>query len=402
MNLHQTPHPMPYTGQLFAYPFRLFFMAGSVWAIVAIALWILQFRGMISLPLGIAGLQWHAHEMIHGFTSAIIAGFLLTAMANWTGTVAPSGERLLGLFALWLLGRLSLLFSAGIPDGVLIASALAFYLALAAYAAYVLIRTGNRRNLIMPLVIVLLAVSVGWLLHAALQGEVAGVRAAEKMALYLITLLMVIIAGRITPAFTGNWLRQTGRSSQPIRRFVVLEVGGVIALLALAVSDVLRANNSVIAALALLAGSIHLLRLVSWQGWRVVGNPLLLVLHLGYLAVVASLFMRAGVVFAPHWGLSAWFHMLGVGAMGILIIGVMTRVSMGHTGRALTLPWLGLAAYGAVIAALMARMVTVLAPGPSYHSWLIASASLWAAAFALFLIGYGRILLSRRADGKPG
>lgn len=387
---------------LLAYPFRLFFVLGSAWAALSALVWVAIFSGLLSAQPGLAvPMHWHAHEMIHGMTSAMIAGFLLTAMSNWTGIPAPSGRLLGALGLLWVLGRLSVWLADALPSALVWSLSPAFYLALAVLALRDLIRSGNRRNLPMPLILLLLGVGSALMLYGADSLRFDWQQAGTLFSLYLIILLMTVIAGRITPAFTANWLRMKGLRHDDLRRLPLLDWGGVVLLVLVAIADITGMQDSLLAALALGAAAVHSLRLWYWRGWRTLDEPLLWVLHLGYLCIALSLGLR-GLTALADIPLSLWYHTVGIGAMGILIVGVMTRVGLGHTGRPLTLPILGLAVYFAMILALASRLITLLVPGVEYLSGLWISAGLWALSFGLFLWVYVPILTAPRPDGKVG
>lgn len=396
-----TKHP---GSSLFLYPFRIFFIAGSIWALLAVVLWVLLLMGKLSLPLGIPASVWHGHEMIHGFTSAIIAGFLLTAMSNWTGIPAISGTPLILLFLLWLAARIALMFSALLPPILMLLTPL-FYLVLVLHTARILLISGNRRNLIMPLVLLFLGSGSSLMLWGAITADYAWVQTGEKASLYLLTLLIAVIAGRITPAFSSNWLRQRGLRHEDVSRLPALEIISILSLLFLAGADLAGAPNGLIALLATITATAHLSRLFLWRGWRVYREPLLWILHLGYLTLVLSLLSRALVAVSPALGLnlnlSSWIHLFGTGTIGIMIIGIMSRVALGHTGRPLLLPPMALAAFVAIITAALTRTLSLMMPG-SYMLWLTMAALLWCLAFALFIICYWKILNSPRPDGKPG
>ncbi|WP_409525795.1 NnrS family protein [Nitrincola sp. MINF-07-Sa-05] len=393
---------------LFLYPFRIFFIAGSIWAVIAVALWISLLMGNLILPLGLPGTVWHGHEMIHGFTSAIIAGFLLTAMSNWTGIPAISGTPLILLFLLWLAARIALIFSALLPPILMFMTPL-FYLVLVLHTARILLISGNRRNLIMPLVLLLLGTGSSLMLWGAISADYAWVQAGEKVSLYLLTLLIAVIAGRITPAFSSSWLRQRGFHHEDLIRLPKLEVICILSLLLLVVADLggadLGTPDWLIALLALFAAVAHLSRLLLWRSWRIHPEPLLWILHLGYFVLVLSLLSRAVVAASPalglHLSLSTWIHLFGTGAIGIMVIGVMSRVALGHTGRPLLLPKLALIAFFTIIATALTRTLSLLVPG-NYLLWLAVSALLWCLAFTLFIVCYWRILSSPRPDGKHG
>lgn len=381
-----------------AHPFRVFFLLTALYGTIVIAAWGAFWLGAIPLALGPNPLQWHAHEMLFGMVPAAIAGFLLTAMCNWTGAQPLRGAGLLILAAVWLAGRVSMWSAAALPMGLVAAVDLAFLPAVAGYAGWVLARHGNRRNL--PLVAVLgLLAAANAMMHMSFLGWYPGAgRVGEVMAIEVIAVLMVVIGGRIIPTFTANWLQARGGARVHEPRW--LAQIGVLAMVLLMGADTLGAAPQWGAALALAAAFCNGWRLVCWRGWAAAADPLVWILHVGFGWIVLALTLRG---LTPWLGLdpTVWMHAMGAGAMGTLIIGVMTRVSLGHAGRALRLPRLALWSYAAVLLAGAVRVA--VAPVPSWAAVGIGvSALAWAAAFGLFLIIYWPILSRPRVDGRPG
>lgn len=386
---------------LWGAPFRPFFIATAAYAIIALVAWLAQLMS----PLQPAGLfepmRWHAHEMIFGMVSAAIAGFLLTAMATWTGTRLLSGPALITLFALWLAGRLAMWSSAWLPGGLISFIDLIFLAVVAAYAGRVIWQAGSHRNLIVVGVIGALwlcnlAFHLGWLL-----GQPLLVQRGELAAIGLIVVLMVIIGGRITPAFTRNWLRRHGQDGKVVRTWAWLEWTGLLSLLALVIVALSGAPNSWLGALASLAAAVQLLRLLLWAGWKTWPDPLMWVLHLAYAWIPLGLGLMAWSLLGPGLPATAWLHALGSGAMGTLILAVMTRVALGHSGRPLQLPAAAVWIYAAIFVAALMRLLTGLGSLP-WSFGLALSTLGWLAAFGLFLLLYWPILTQPRIDGKAG
>lgn len=382
---------------LLAYPFRLFFLLTGMFAALAIIAWAAMLLGWLHLPAGISPRLWHSHEMLYGFVPAAIAGFLLTAMANWTGAPPPSGQRLLALGALWLAGRTAMALVGSLPGWLVAAVDLSFLPTLALYALVVLRRGGNSRNLPLAAVLAILAVGNA-LMHLALLGATPRLgHMGELVALDTITVLMAMIGGRIIPAFTGNWLTRHGEDSPRSRPR--LDQAALLATVLMLPADLLAPASLGAGLVALVAGALHLFRLTSWQGWRARREPLLWILHVGYAWLALALVLKGLTPLLPALGASAWYHALGVGAMGTLIVGVMTRVSVAHTGRPLVLVRGAQPIYWLVIAAAVLRLSAALGAG----LWaLYAAAVAWAAAFTLFLVCYAPILSQPRVDGQPG
>ncbi|MBA6413416.1 NnrS family protein [Parahaliea sp. F7430] len=385
---------------LLAYAFRPFFLLSAFYAAAAMAVWISAILGgPVLLPATLTP-DWHAHELVYGFVGAAIAGFLLTAITNWTGSAPLAGTKLALLLLLWFAGRIAMAFNATLAPAVVALLDLSFLLALALYVALILWRTKNRRNA--PLVLVLLTLVAGnALMHAGwIQRSAELILLGRNLALDLITVLMTIVAGRITPAFSANWLRARGETINTVAtpRLDQAAIGSV-ALMALC--SLAGAAALVTGLIAITAGLLNALRLYRWAGWRIRREPLLWILHLAYGFIVAALLARGLVLLDILQAPSLWQHLIGAGAMGILVLGVMTRVSMGHTGRPLALRPGGLVIYIAIIVAALLRVLVALNT-IDYQSGLLLSAGAWIVAFALFCIAYAPVLWSPRADGRPG
>ena len=384
---------------ILASPFRAFFLLTAIFGVVAIVGWIAMLTGVIPLPPRIAPNWWHAHEMLYGFVPAAAAGFLLTAMPNWTGVAPPRGPVLVALAGLWLLGRFAMLGFNWLPPWVIALIDMAFLPTLAAIGLGMLIISGNTRNL--PIIGVLLALAAGnGLMHTAFMGWApAMARPGELVALDLIALLIAIIGGRITPAFTRNWLNRRGERHDGVRSWPWLEWSSLLSLAALAVVDLVAPRGVAVAIIAGTAAGLHLLRLILWQGWRTRSDGLVWILHLGYAWLPVAFGLRALDAVGLTGSLTAWMHALGVGAVGTMILGVMARVSVAHTGRGLILQpdagWMfGLITIGA---ALRVAAGFALLPGALYGAGIA-----WIGAFALFVVNYGPMLCRPRVDGKPG
>ncbi|EAR21181.1 NnrS family protein [Nitrococcus mobilis] len=383
---------------LLAYPFRLFFLLTGIFGAVAVLVWLAVLLGWLQFPAGISPPLWHSHEMLYGFVPAAIAGFLLTAMANWTGLPPPSGYPLLALGALWLAGRLAMALTGWLPNWLVAAIDLSFLPTLAFYALLILRRAGNSRNL--PLVAVLAVLAAGnVLMHLTLLGLTPTLGyMGELVALDTIAVLMAVIGGRIIPAFTDNWLIRQHKP-QRIRRQPRLDQATLLATILMLPADLLAPASLGAGMIALAAGLFHLLRLCGWQGWHTWREPLMWILHVGYAWLALALLLKGLTPLSAALDTSVWYHTLGVGAIGTLIIGVMTRVTVGHTGRPLTLLRGTQPIYWLVSAAAVLRVSATLSGAP----WMLYAAALaWVAAFALFAVRYAPILSRPRVDGQPG
>ncbi|MDX1606055.1 MAG: NnrS family protein, partial [Candidatus Competibacterales bacterium] len=366
---------------LLEYGFRSFFLLAALAGLGLIAGWLALLHGLRWPGAPLDGSGWHAHEMLFGFGLAAVAGFLLTALAAWTGRAPVRGRTLGGLVAAWLLGRLVLLAGNALPAWLLLPAALAFPLLLAATVTRELLAAGNQRNYPMAGMVALFALFDALTLLAYL-GLLPGARPAPILALHLFLLLITLIGGRIIPAFSANWLRTVGARSLPVTH-PALERLAPILTVAVGLAAGLSSEPWLLAPLAAAAALTHGLRLVAWRGWTTRRNPLLLILHLGYAWLPIGYILLA-LAAAERIAPSAAVHAFAAGAMGGMILAVMPRVTLGHTGRPLTADGLTLALFAAVQTAALGRVGAILLPAV-YQELLVFSGLCWIAAFALFL-----------------
>lgn len=386
---------------ILAYGFRPFFLLTGIYGALVVLGWLAYLFGGWPLPLGWSPFKWHSHEMLYGFVPAAIAGFMLTAITNWTGARPLDGGRLLALVLLWGAGRVAFWTAGWLPMMLVAAIDLAFLPVLALYVARVILAYGNKRNLIMVAVLALLSLG-NLLMHIGfITGKTAWLNAGELLGFNLILLLMAVIGGRIIPAFSANWLRLQGADPALVTRSALTDRLALGSLAVLLLLDLFPVPVVLTAALALLTAGVHGVRLVQWAGWRTAAEPLLWILHLAYFWVVLALLLRGLAPFVPGITDSLWQHTAGVGATGILILGVMTRVVMGHTGRPLKLVRFGSIIYLAIIAAALLRMAAAL-QWLDYRLGVTLSGVAWILAFSLFVVLYWPILTQARADGRPG
>lgn len=383
------------------YAFRPFFLLTGIYGALVILAWVGFLFADLPLELGWSPLHWHSHEMIYGLVPAATAGFILTAVTNWTGAPPLRDRGLMLLVLLWIAGRLAFWLATWLPQWLIAALDLAFLPVLAVYFARVLLLHNNRRNLILVAVLVLLFIG-NLLMHIGfINGTTQLIRAGQLLGLNLIALMMVIIAGRITPLFTINWFKNNNGDPDWVIRSPWTDRLAMISVAMLVIADVLNLSALFVGSLALFAGLINGFRLAQWSGWRATSEPLLWILHLAYLWIVAALLLRGASVFSSVVADSLWQHALGAGAMGSLILGVMTRVALGHTGRPLKLPRFGWIIYVAISIAAVVRLAAA-ANLLDYRLGITLAGISWILAYALFTLIYWPILTSPRHDGKPG
>jgi uncharacterized protein involved in response to NO len=374
--------------------FRLFFPATGVWALAAVAVWLAAFQGDLSIPTGFSPVAWHAHEMIFGFVPAAIAGFLLTAMPNWTGRRPIQGLHLATLFVLWLAGRAAVGTSALIGAGDAAVVDLAFLAALFGTVLREIVAGRNWRNL--PIAVFLLALFAGnALMHLEAAGMATTGAAGQRLGIAVVVLLISLIGGRIIPNFTRNWLRLHGATRMPAEHGLV--DGASIAILIVALTAwVVAPQNSVTGIGLIVAGTLAVLRLARWQGQQTLREPLLWSLHLGYAWVPVGILLLGAGLFVPALPASAGVHALTAGAIGSMTLAVMTRATLGHSGRALTADRWTAAIYLLVAAAAALRAAAPLL-AEAYLPLLWTSAAAWVAAFGIFALRFGRMSISSGA-----
>ena len=378
----------------FALGFRPFFLAAGVYAVLMMALWLLVLRGNLD-PGNLSPLVWHGHEMLFGFAVAVIAGFLLTAAQNWTGIRTPSGPPLIALFVLWLAGRLAFVVPA-LPPVWIAAIDLAFLPVLALALAWPIMKAGQLHNYPFPIMLLVLA-AANVLVHLETLGwRIDSARIGLHLAVYVIVVMITVMGGRVIPSFTDNKLRTRARKWKAIE--ILVPVFTISALVAALVAPV----SPVTASLAAAAASVHFMRLGGWYTAKYWAVPLLWILHLGYGWIPLGFALLALSAAGVGEVTGSALHAFTAGGIGVLTLGMMARVSLGHSGRMLEPAPLMTWAFVAVnLAALVRVAVPLLAPS-FYATGMVVSGLLWMAGFGLFTAIYAPILLRPRVDGKPG
>lgn len=380
-------------GVFFSYGYRPFFLGASLYAVIALFLSLWALLGGENLPTAFEIIAWHRHEMLFGVIGAVVAGFLLTAVPNWTGAPPLSGFPLALLFGLWGLARIAIVFSGviGTAWGIVLEAGFFFY--LAAWGMKVILASGNR-NVPIPLIIGSLGLmAIGDHLTLFGVGNIGDI--AYRVGLGILLLLISLIGGRIVPIFTKNWLNANRRSGpMPVLanrydKSVILVT--LLALLSWAVTPF----SILSAVLTLSAGAMHLVRLSRWRGWRTSDEPLITVLHLAYLWLPVGLILLGLSIVTPIVPHMAALHALTAGAMGSMTLAVMMRATLGHSGYPLVSTPLSNTIFILVSLGALGRIVSTFWLEWSYIVLGI-SGGLWAGAYLLFAIGFGPLLLSPR------
>ena len=374
---------------ILSYGFRPFFLAAGLWAIVGILLWIPQYMGKLSVPTHLSPLDWHIHEMLYGYVAATVAGFLLTAIPNWTGRLPVNGWPLAGLAALWLAGRLAMLVSAQIGGLVAAIVDTAFLATLAVVAGREIIAGENWRNLRVLTVLVVLVIG-----NIVFHAEVLMTGTADygtRIAIAAVILLISLIGGRIVPSFTNNWLTRNnpGRMPVPFSRFdLATVVSSAIALVAWIAAPMHPISGAALIA----AGCLQAVRLARWAGDRTVADRLVLVLHIGYFFVPLGFVMVGLAAFVAEVPATAGIHAWTAGAIGLMTVAVMTRATLGHTGQPLQAGRATQAIYGLLLTAALVRIAAAFMGSVDLVEF---AGFAWTAAFILFVLLYGPLLAMR-------
>ncbi|MGE0116666.1 MAG: NnrS family protein [Dongiaceae bacterium] len=375
------------------YAFRPMFIAAGSWAVIALALWLAMFFGYVQLPTRFDPLSWHIHEMLFGFVMAAVTGFLLTAIPNWTERLPVHGNRLAALASLWLLGRIACLISADLPGWLAAVIDLAFPVTLLAVAAREIIAGRNWRNLPMtaPLAVFVIA---DLLMHLESMNAPVPAGLGWRLGIAAPIILIAVIGGRIIPSFTRNWLskRKSPRLPAPASHYDT----GCVAVLAIAfILWAFLPDHPAAGALLVAAALLNAVRLSRWAGWASWPEKLLFILHVGYGWVALGTALLGLSIFNIGVPTSSAVHALTAGAIAVMILAVMPRVTLGHTGRDLVAGRATVAVFLLINAAAVARVCA------SWHTELMAALLLtagafWIAAFLLFEFAYAPMLLTRR------
>ena len=385
---------------VFSYGFRPFFLAGSAYAALVMVLWVPWYLGAISIPTTFDPTTWHMHELLFGFVPAVVAGFLLTAVPNWTGRLPVVGYPLITLFLLWAIGRLAVAGSAWLDPISLAVLTFAFPILLLFVTTREVIKGNNVKNLIVVAAASVLVVAQATVQYAHWTG--GNTQVGGRLGIAGTVILIMIIGGRITPSFTRNWIKKAnpGREPAQIGRYdsAALLMGTISLLLWAFAAELDSPLSTLVAVLLIATGIMHFVRQARWAPDRTLREPLVLVLHVGYVFVPIG-FVLSGLALIEPLGLGtlAGTHAWAAGAIGVMTLAVMTRASLGHTGRTLTASRGTVMLYAAATLAALTRIAAALMPEYSL-SLLELSAALWCIAFAGFAVLYGPILVAKRVS----
>lgn len=379
---------------IFSAGFRPFFLVAAGWAAFAVPLWLALFGGETTIPSALPPAVWHVHEMVFGYGAAVVAGFLLTVIPNWTGRMPLQGLALAFLVLLWGAGRLAVLCSAGLGAGTAAALDLAFPFTFVIVVAREILAGRNWRNLPMLAALALLLLG-NLLVHLDAIGLAPTAQLGDRLGIATLLMLITFVGGRIVPSFTRNWLaKQRPEVSSPAPFGIFDRV--VLAATAAALTLWAAAPESAAARwFELVAGLALAMRLARWRGQTTWREPLLWVLHLGYGWLALGLLLLALDALVPLLPETTALHALTVGAIGTMTLAVMTRATLGHTGRALTAGPGTTAIYALITLAALLRLTAPLW-GTDYLLALLIAGAAWSGAFGLFVLLYGRPLSLRR------
>ncbi|MHB8354184.1 MAG: NnrS family protein [Burkholderiales bacterium] len=372
--------------------FRPFYLLAAIFSVFSVLLWTAQFSGVLPSAY-LQGSVWHAHEMLFGYVTAVIAGFLLTAVRAWTNQNTASGLPLMALAGLWLAGRVLVLTPFSTTATLINA---AFPAAVAVAIGIPLLRTRNVRNYFFVGLLVLMSALI-FVMHLASQGVIElSPHLGLQLALDLVLFIMAVMGGRVIPMFTNNGIPGTHAT-----RHSLVEKWALGSIMVLFAADLLQFPHTLIAAIALIAALAHGIRLYLWKPWRTLATPLVWILHAAYAWIVIHLTLR-GLSELELLSGSYATHALTVGAIGGLTLGMMTRTARGHTGRLLVADHFELAMFLLIQAAAVARVFGGMLFPALYIASIVLSGVLWALALGLYAVRYWPILTRPRLDGKPG
>ena len=377
---------------LFERGYRTFFLGAGIFAGFAIPLWIVVLKTGMEIPTSFSARDYHIHEMIFGYLSAVIAGFLLTALPNWTGRPAIVGWRLALLSALWVCGRIAVITSASWPLAAAIVDA-SFLLVVAGVAWREVLAGGNIRNV--PICLMISLVALANVTYHVVQLDGADMAWVERGALGIITILIALVGGRVIPNFSTNWMKQNDISPLPVP-FSLFDKLALLGTLITIVSWIAAPQSELTGYLFSALFVLHVIRMFRWRGWQTFGEPLVFILHVGYMWLPIWFGLTGLAILAPDlFSASSALHALTAGTIGMMPMAIMTRAILGHSGRKLTANRATQMIYVLIFCGALLRVFAETLPF-DYLSVVSASGTLWAGGFILFVFVYGRYCLSEK------
>lgn len=377
------------------------FLLGALWAAIAMALWLIVLITDWGLPSRFDPVDWHVHELLYGFAPAVVCGFLLTAIPNWTGRLPVTGVPLGVLVALWLLGRAAILFGAGLPGAIVMLADLSFLAMLALMITREIIAGKNWRNMVVLVMLIVILLGNALFHMAAMAGDVASVSIGFRLGVSALILLIGLIGGRVIPSFTRNFLARQNATRLPVP-FNRFDKGVMLASAIALLAWVALPDSRLTGVLLIIAGLLNTARMSRWSGWQVRRQMLVLILHLAYAFVPLGYLISGGAILWPDLvPYSAGVHSWMTGGVATMMLAVMTRASRGHTGRSLVAQGPEMLIFSAIILGALAR---VWATFPGAPDWVLYfSATGWIIAFGSFFLFYAPMLLTPKiAPKKPG
>ncbi|APX90841.1 short-chain dehydrogenase [Brevirhabdus pacifica] len=378
---------------ILTFGFRPFFFGAAVWAALAMALWVPMLSGHLTLPTAFDPVSWHAHEFLFGYLGAVIAGFLLTAVPNWTGRLPIVGWRLGMLAGLWLAGRVAVAVSGSVPALPVAMVDLVFPVVFALLIAREIVAGKNWRNLIVLAMLGAFIIGNALFHWEAAKVDYAAQGYGLRLGLGAGIMMIAVIGGRIVPSFTRNWLVKRRSAVLPVAPMQSFDKVALAALLVALLLWVALPLGTLTGLALALASVLHALRLARWAGHRTFAEPLVTVLHAGYAFVPLGALALAAEILAPgSFGMAGAQHFWMAGAIGLMTLAVMTRATLGHTGQALTAGAGTVAIYLALILSVFTRVTGGVFPEFSGPLHMVAGLS-WIVAFGGFAVVYGALLL---------
>jgi uncharacterized protein involved in response to NO len=354
-------------------------------------LFILMLHGMVQLPTAFGIVDWHVHELLNGYLPAVIAGFLLTAVPNWTGRLPVAGTPLAGLFAIWLAGRIAIAASALIGWAGTAVIDMSFLISLGAIVGREILAGNNKRNLKVLVLVSLLA--AGNLVFHIEAGTAGSADYGKRLGIAAAILLIALIGGRIVPSFTRNWLAKSGERDLSVP-FGKLDLAAIASSAIALFSWIVLPEHRLTAAACAVAGAFHLIRVGRWKGSRTFAEPLVTILHAGYVFLPAGFLLMAATIMRPDLvPQAAAMHAWTAGAIALMTLAVMTRASLGHTGQALTASNIIVAIYLSAAIGAAARILAAFGVAPL--PMLTVAAAGWTLAFLGFSLAFGQLLMAR-------